>query len=283
MDAARGQPPSRTAAPAPPGFSPEAFFRHVPYWHQRWELFRGVFVPGHNAVDFLCEATELPADLTGKRVLDVGAWNGCFSFECERRGAAEVVAVSLEDPAATGFDLLKAALNSRVEYRRGSVYTLMPELYGKFDVVLFFGVLYHLRYPLLALDRIRTVCRGEVHVETHVIDHRAWLRGPLRFLGKLPLVRSALRGTPLWRQYREFELHPGDQSNWFGPNVLAVLEAFQSAGFDIRHTRSWQDRAMFRARQTAVPERLRDHAYESVWENRAVTWLEPQTPASGAA
>jgi tRNA (mo5U34)-methyltransferase len=253
---------------APPGFSPEAAFPGV-YWHQRWEIFRGVFVPGKNPVEFLCEAAQLPADLTGKRVLDVGAWHGCFSFECERRGAAEVVALSLEDPVETGFERLKQLLGSRVEYVNGSVYTLSPRELGTFDVILFFGVLYHLRYPLLAIDRLRGVSRGEVLVETHVIDHHPWLRGRLSFLSKLPLVRSTLRATPLWRQYREFELHPEDQSNWFGPNVAAVLEAFQTAGFDIAHTRSWGERAAFRAAVKPVPARLLHHTYEGLFSANA--------------
>ena len=74
-----------------------------------------------------CERVQLPADLTGKRVLDIGAWNGGYSFECERRGAAEVVAYSLENPDVTGFNRLKALLGSRVRYVQGSVYTLSPE------------------------------------------------------------------------------------------------------------------------------------------------------------
>jgi tRNA (mo5U34)-methyltransferase len=259
--------------PPPPGFSPEAAFQGV-QWHQRWEIFRGVFVPGHNPVDYLCDAAGVPADLSGKRVLDVGAWNGCCSFECERRGAAEVIALSLEDPAgAGGFDRLKRLLGSRVKYVRGSVYTLSPAEFGTFDVILFFGVLYHLRYPLLAIDRLRAVSRGEVFTETHTIDNHDWLRGPPKFADAPADVREALLRTPVWRQYREFELHPQDSSNWFGPNAAAVLEAFESAGFDIALTRAWASRAAFRAQVRAVPTRLLAHCYESTPENRAVVRL----------
>lgn len=260
--------------PAPPGFSPDAFFQGV-YWHQQWEIFQGVFVPGPNRVKFLCESAQLPADLSGKRVLDVGAWNGCFSFECERRGAREVIALSLEDPVVSGFDRLKQVLGSKVQYVNGSVYNLNPEQMGTFDVILFFGVLYHMRYPLLAIDRLRSVSSGEVYVETHVIDHHSWLRGRLGLLTKL-LGRGAgvaMRTTPIWRQYREFELHPQDQSNWFGPNVLAVLEAFQSSGFTIVHTRSWRNRAAFRARACPIPPRLLKHTYEGHSANISVVGL----------
>jgi tRNA (mo5U34)-methyltransferase len=258
--------------PAPLGFDPDALFQGV-RWHQRWEIYRGVYVPGHNDVAWVCEAAELPTDLRGMRVLDVGAWNGCFSFECERRGAREVVALSLEDPARTGFDRLKQALGSRVRYVNGSVYTLSPGQLGTFEVVLFFGVLYHLRYPLLGIDRLRSVAGGEVYVETHVIDEHSWLRGRLGRLARLFGLGSALRATPLWRQYRPFELHPHDQSNWFGPNVIAVLEAFQSAGFSISHTRSWADRAAFRARASAIPDRLLKNSYEGFSANAEVVGL----------
>ena len=144
---------------APLGFSANSFFQGI-HWHQRWEVFPGVFVPGGNEVEFLCKAAQLPIDLNGMRVLDVGAFNGCFSFECERRGAREVVALSLEDPAVTGFDRLKQLLGSKVRYINESVYTLSPRELGTFDVILFFGVLYHLRYPLLAVDRLRGVIVG---------------------------------------------------------------------------------------------------------------------------
>jgi tRNA (mo5U34)-methyltransferase len=242
-----------------------------------------VFVPGNNPVEHLCDLVQLPADLTGKRVLDVGAWNGCFSFECERRGAAEVVAVSLEDPAETGFDRLHRQLGSRVRYVNGSAYALSPHELGTFDVILFLGVLYHLRYPLLAIDRLRSVSRGEIFVETHVIDHHPWLRGRLGFLSKLPLVGAALRAAPLWRQYREFELHAQDQSNWFGPNVVAVLEAFQSAGFEIAHTRSWGNRAAFRGKARAVPPRLLQHTYEACSANAAIVGLKRRPEGVGLA
>jgi tRNA (mo5U34)-methyltransferase len=208
------------------------------------------------------------------RVLDVGAWNGCFSFECERRGAREVLALSLEDPAVTGFDRLKQLLGSKVRYVNGSAYTLSPGELGTFDVILFFGVLYHLRYPLLAIDRLRSVSAGEVFVETYVLDDHSWLRGRLGFLRKLTGVEAALRATPLWRQYREFELHPQDQSNWFGPNVIAVLEAFQSSGFHIAHTRSWENRAGFQTRVAPIPTRLLEHCYERFPANVNVVGLQ---------
>jgi tRNA (mo5U34)-methyltransferase len=257
--------PMASPPPAPTGFDAKATFAGV-HWHQRWEVFEGAMTPGPHSVSLLCQKTQLPADLTGKRVLDIGAWNGCFSFECERRGASEVIAYSLENPDVTGFTRLKAALGSRVEYLQGSVYSASPEQLGKFDLILFFGVLYHLRYPLLAIDRIRTVSRGDVLIETHTLTSRQLLRSPLSAVSRLVRLSALFRTTPLWRQYKEFELHPEDQSNWFGPNIPAVVESFESAGFRVKHLDSWSGgtRSAFRATAVKVPERLVDGTYEGL-------------------
>lgn len=242
------------AAPAAPsGFVAADLFDGVP-WHQRWEVYRGVFLPGRNDVQTLLDYVGLPGDLTGKRVLDIGAWNGGFSFECERRGAAEVVALSLENPDETGFNRLKASLGSKVSYVLDSVYNLDPDVLGRFDIVLFLGVLYHLRYPLLAVDKLRAVTKGELFVETHVMDE-CFIDAGKTSDEAVPLTRVSrrLRDVPLWQFYRHGELSQ-DRSNWFGPNVAAVLDGFGSAGFDIRLTHQWGHRAAFRATPTATAD-----------------------------
>ena len=267
--------PGKTVIEPPPqNFSAQDVFASF-HWHQKWEVFQGVFTPGLNPVDKLCIYAQLPEDLSGMRVLDVGAWNGCFSFECERRGAREVVAYSLEDPQESGFNRLKALLHSKVTYVQGSVYTLSPEDIGFFDVILFFGVLYHLRYPLLAIDRLRTVSQGSVFIESHVLSDRLLLRKPLSILSRLLHLNALFKSTPLWRQYREYELHPKDQSNWFAPNLQAVIESFQSAGFEIDHLVSWaEDRATFKAEVgSQIPDRLRFGTYEGADSNAQLTGL----------
>jgi tRNA (mo5U34)-methyltransferase len=212
--------------PLPPaGFSKDVFVEGV-HWHQGWDLFEGVRLPGRNSVEELSERIQLPSDLMGKRVLDIGAWNGAFSFECERRGASEIVAFSLENPETSGFNRLKSLLGSKVKYVTGSVYNLQDYELGTFDIVLFLGVLYHLRYPLLAVDRLREACTNELLIETHIIDE--------------------FSEDPIWRFYPRAEL-ANDPSNWFGPNISAVVTAFQTAGFDISFLESWGSRASFKA------------------------------------
>ena len=232
---------------APIGFSSEAFFGDM-YWFQGWDIFDGVRLPGPNSVEHICNYIRLPADLTGKRILDVGALHGAFSFECERRGAAEVIAFSLEDPESIGFNRIKSLLNSKVEYVPGSIYSIQEYRLGQFDMVLFLGVLYHLRYPLLAVDRLAGVCRGELLVETHVT----------------PELENAI---PFWRFYPGAEL-ANDRTNWFGPNVTAVITAFQTAGFDISLLETWGDRAAFRAVRNRLFPAF-DGTYEGHQEIRA--------------
>jgi tRNA (mo5U34)-methyltransferase len=189
--------------------------------------------------------SQVPLDLSGKRVLDVGAFNCCCAFECERRGAAEVVALDLQNPEELGFPVLKDALRSRrVRFAQASVYHLDPDELGTFDVILFFGVLYHLRYPLLALDQLRRVARGTIYAETLVIDQRFLAEG--KDFVPLACYHEALTKVPLWQFYKADEL-AGDHSNWFGPNIQAVLDGFESAGLNASLICQWGDRAAFQA------------------------------------
>jgi tRNA (mo5U34)-methyltransferase len=122
---------------------------------------------------------DLPASLEGRTVLDVGAWDGFFSFEAERRGASRVVATDHYSwhglgwgtgDGKAGFELARTALGSRVEDVDIDVMDLSPERVGTFDVVLFLGVLYHLRHPLLALERIASVADDLLVAETVVLS-----------------------------------------------------------------------------------------------------------------
>jgi tRNA (mo5U34)-methyltransferase len=135
-------------------------------WFHRIDLADGIQTPGecpHTAA----EATGrfgIPEDLSGKTVLDIGAWDGLFSFEAERRGA-RVTAID------TGFTFAHRRLNSRVELHPLSPYDLDPARHGKFDYVFFFGVLYHLTNPIEALHRVAAVTRERCLIETAYCDH----------------------------------------------------------------------------------------------------------------
>jgi tRNA (mo5U34)-methyltransferase len=233
--------------PKPPEMNAAREFERVPAWHQHWEIFEGVYTPGRNPVLEILDGVGLPNDLSGTRVLDVGAFNGCFSFECERRGAADVVAMDLQDPNDLGFELLKGMLGSKVRFVQGSIYNLDAANLGQFDIVLFLGVLYHLRYPLLSFDQLRKVTGRTLYLETLVIDNR-FLEGGKDFQ-PLSSYHPALVDVPLWQFYKGPEL-ANDHSNWFGPNIRAVLDGLESAGFAPRLHSTWGDRAGFQAEPT---------------------------------
>ena len=102
------------------------------------------------------------------RVLDIGTAEGFFAFEAERRGAAEVIAIDSFPDSIRRFQICKAALDSQVQGYLCNVYDLSAKTFGTFDVVMFFGVLYHLRHPLLALEKIAEVCTGTLLMQTAV-------------------------------------------------------------------------------------------------------------------
>ncbi len=185
-------------------------------WYHSIELPDGRVLEGVQGVDHLRKRLArfpVPEDLRGKRVLDVGAWDGWFSFEMERRGA-QVVAVDCID--VERFRIAKDLLGSSVDYRVMDVDEMTPETIGRFDIVMFFGVLYHLRHPMLALERICQLTREMAFVETFVTDDGI---PP----GKEP-------GPCLLELYETDELG-GQMDNWYGPNSPCVLALCRSAGF----------------------------------------------------
>lgn len=234
------------------------------HWHQRWEVAPGIFTPGGNDVLELMSWAHVPARLDGKRVLDIGPWNGCFSFECERRGAAEVVALGPEQPEHTGYLRLRDYLGSRrVEYRVGTIYDLQPDRLGYFDVVICFGVIYHLRHPLLGFDMMRRVATGDLFLESKALDHDVRHDGRGLVLAELNPVLSDI---PLMEFFRKDELN-GDASNWFSPNLAAVRGFLSSSGFDPLHIALHRDRLAAHAVVVpGEPEWLQLRTSEAVYD-----------------
>ena len=224
-------------------------------WYHSIDLGEGMVTPG-NPVNLDLVTRGLP-EVTGRSVLDVGAWDGFYSFLAEQRGARRVVALDhyawcvdfdarleywrsceasgqipdhrrdMTDfyrpdvmPGRRGFDLAREALGSRVEPVVGDFMQLAPEELGRFDVVLFLGVLYHVREPLSALERIRALTSEVAVIETEAV----------RGLG-LGLGRARL-----------LEFHPGgelggDHTNWFVPTESALHALCRAAGFRRVETR----------------------------------------------
>jgi tRNA (mo5U34)-methyltransferase len=209
-----------------------------PLWYHRIELAPGVVTPGSHdspAALRVLDGLGLPPDCTGLRVLDIGCRDGFFAFEMERRGA-RVVALDYMDSTTTGFGIAAEVLGSRVEYRVENVYDLEPRRHGLFEVVLFLGVLYHLRNPMLALDRVRAVTRpgGLAFIETH--------------LSADPAVAGA--GQPVW-QYFPRDSCLGDATNKWAPNLPGLRAVLEECQLQVEDVAVTGERAAVVARSVA--------------------------------
>jgi tRNA (mo5U34)-methyltransferase len=193
-------------------------------WFHRIELAPGIFTSGVEDTPRKAELIQLPADLTGKSVLDIGAYDGYFSFEAERRGAGYVLAYDHLPPELSGFDIARQVLKSKVEHRVGSVYDLDPSVLGEFDIVLFLGVIYHLRSPLLALQRIHGVCKGEMYIESQ--------------------ISTDLSG--MTAQFYPFDELNNDPTNWWAPTRPCLEGWLKSHGFQPKFLAEWSSRAAYR-------------------------------------
>ncbi len=188
-------------------------------WFHTLELPGGITTPGAVDSTRLLDRIDLPASLAGKRVLDVGAWDGFWSFQAARRGAASVLATDSYSwgdggwGTQDGFLLARDALGltQTVRSQHVDVMDLAPErVDGTYDLVLLLGVLYHLRDPITALERASSCCSDQLILETE----------------------TALNLLP----YPAARLHPGaslanDPTNWYQFNSRALRGLLREFGF----------------------------------------------------
>lgn len=202
-------------------------------WYHTIELPGGVRTPGFYDTPEIARRFPFPRSLAGKRCLDVGTANGFWAFEMERRGAAEVVAVDIDDPADydwpepvperptrpanreagvdKGFEISHRELGSSVERVVSRVYDLPDAGIGQFDFVFMGALMLHLRDPVKALAAIRKLTRGEF-MSADSISLSASLSHPLTAAG-------VLRGV--------------GEPRWWTPNLLAYRRLVRAAGFNI--------------------------------------------------
>ena len=205
-----------------------------PYWYHRIELPGGVVSPGWAPIN--PGSYRIPDSLDGLRVLDVGAWDGYWSFEALKRGAREVVAIddfsdflgSLSEkdrPAWESFDMCRSAFGydeSRCKRFDMSVYDASEANLGRFDVVFMFGVLYHLRHPLLALDKLAAICDHEIYVESAILDDYSPYQGGLE---------HGYSGHQMVMEFYPKKEYGNNDSNWWAPTMHCLGHMVLSAGF----------------------------------------------------
>lgn len=220
----------------------------IPYWYHKITLPGGEVTPGWAPLK--AERHCIPEDLTGMRVLDIGAWDGYWTWEAFKRGASEVVAIDdFSDTCGVTeaersakwatFDICREAfgftqvgcprigwdcwMNSetqQVQRIELSVYDIAQ--LGQFDVVFFFGTLYHLKHPLRALEKISEVCTGSIYIETAALDDYSPYQGGI--------------GHGFNKNERVMEFYPtkeyGDnESNWWVPTLQCLGAMLHAVGF----------------------------------------------------
>ncbi len=214
----------------------EQRIRELSPWFHNLELDGIQTAPDHFLGDyprtkFQRFANALPADLTGKSVLDIGCNAGFYSFEMKRRGAARVVGIDTDPRYLAQARLAAEVYGYRdIQWRQMDVYSV-GLLHETFDLVIFMGVLYHLRHPLLALDRLHD----------HVVADRLLFQSMLRGPSTTPAVAEdyPFEETSVFERpghpamYFVEKRYAGDWTNWWIPNRAGVEAMLRSAGFVI--------------------------------------------------
>jgi tRNA (mo5U34)-methyltransferase len=230
----------------------EEVIRSNPEWYHSIELAPGVVTPGRSPIEVWRKELDdlcLP-DLAGKSVLDIGAYDGYFSFAAERLGAARVTALDhyvwstdmveymkdwresqqtgaqlppphesrhwhpQELPGRRPFDAARSLLGSGIEPIVGDFMKMDLSSLGQFDIVLYLGVLYHMEDPLRAMRRVASVTAP----------------------GGLAVIETAAIEVPELAGSAFCEFYPGqefnnDPTNWWAPNAKALEGLCLAAGF----------------------------------------------------
>jgi tRNA (mo5U34)-methyltransferase len=176
-------------------------------------------------------AHAIPADLTGKSVLDIGCNAGFYSIEMKKRGAARVVGIDSDDIYLAQARFAADELGfPDIELRKMSVYDV-GQLGERFDVVIFMGVLYHLRHPLLALDTLYETVVGDMLVFQSMQRGSADL---LELEDDYPFWETAIFDADAFpKMYFIEKRYSNDPTNWWIPNRACVEAMLRSAGFTI--------------------------------------------------
>ena len=188
------------------------------------------FLGDYPAVKWRRIQHAIPRDLSGKTVLDIGCNAGFHSIQMKRRGAARVVAIDSEPMYLSQARFAAELSEAEIEFRQMDVYDV-AQLGERFDLVLFMGVLYHLRHPLLALDLLHD------HVVKDTLVFQSMLRGSAEtasLLPDYPFSETDVFDSPDYPVLHFVEnRYAGDPSNWWIPNRACAEAMLRSSGFEI--------------------------------------------------
>jgi tRNA (mo5U34)-methyltransferase len=209
--------------------------RQLGPWFHNLDL-RGVrTAPDHFLGDFPLVkwrsfAADIPPDLTGRTVLDIGCNAGFYAMEMKRRGAARVLGIDVSDAYLAQARFAAEVEGLDIEFRRMSVYDV-GTLAERFDIVFFIGVLYHLRHPLLALDLIHE------HVTRDMLVFQSMQRGSNAISPVEPdyaFWEQAHFDDPGYPRMHFIEhRYAHDFTNWWAPNRACSAAMLRSAGYEI--------------------------------------------------
>ena len=190
----------------------------------------GHFLGDYPNVKFASFRSSLPADLTGKTVLDIGCNAGFYSMEMKRRGAERVLGID-DDPQCIVQARFAAKVNGLpVEFRQLSIWDI-GALGETFDLVIFMGVLYHLRHPLLVLDLIHE------HVAKDLLLFQSMQRGSTERMDLKPdysFTETEFFNDPAYPKLHFIEKrYSNDETNWWVPNTACTEAMLPSSGFAI--------------------------------------------------
>lgn len=204
-------------------------------WFHNMDL-RGVktapahFLGDYPAVKWRAFENAIPRDLTGKTVLDIGCNAGFYSIEMKKRGAKRVLGVDSDSDYLKQAEFASKVLGFDIELRAMSVYDIAG-IGERFDIVLFMGVLYHLRHPLLALDLLYK------HVVSDTLVFQTMLRGSMGICkvdDDYPFSETGVFDRPEFPKMHFIEKkYAGDNTNWWLPNRACAEAMLRSAGFEI--------------------------------------------------
>jgi tRNA (mo5U34)-methyltransferase len=188
------------------------------------------FLGDYPAVKWKGFEHAIPRDLRGKSVLDIGCNGGFYSIEMKKRGADRVLGIDHDEDYLRQARFAAEVYGADIEFRRASVYDV-GGLGEKFDLVLFMGVLYHLRHPLLALDLLHE------HVTRDLLVFQSLMRGSPddgRYQENYPFSETAIFDHPEFpRMYFIEHRYSNDPTNWWIPNRACAEAMLRSAGYEV--------------------------------------------------